>query len=725
MGIAFDEISPSRGNRDITLGYLDPNQLRLPTDTVLRNERADLRIYEEILRDDQSAATFQQRRLAVTSMAWEVVAGAEDRHSRMAADFLRETLHHVGWDAVTDKMLYGVFFGFSVAECLWAREGSRIVLDALKVRQQRRFAFDGDGRLRLLTIAKPVGEELPERKFWHFSTGTHHDDEPYGLGLGHWLYWPVYFKRGGIRTWLIFLEKFGMPTARGTFPKMASEEERHKLLKALEAIQTEGVIAIPDDMTVELIEAARSGTPGYLDLLKAMDGAIAKVVLSQSLTTEAAGGQYKADVQKGVRDEVVRADSDLVNSSFNRSVVRWLTEWNFPGAALPRAVRTETDSEDLLKRSARDKNILALGFRPTLEYIRQTYGGDWEAALQSAVQSAVQAPATTAFAERAELPDSPSARFARQALERFGPVLKQLLKPVRSMLDEVGDWGEARERLFGLYPKMDAAPLADLLTGATLATHMAGRHAVLQEAGEIRADHAEVQYGGLPFKEAIDYFRGKVPVPTERWDDLVNGQHDVGFMSAGATNADLLNDLQSAMDQAISEGTTLSEFRKRFDEAVAEHGWDYFGKRAWRSALIFNTNMQHAYQAGRYAQMTDPDILKSRPYWQYRHYASSFERKEHKSWNGLVLPAQDPWWSTHYPPNGFNCHCTVFTLAPRDLRREGLKVGTAPVGGGGVDRGFAYAPGQTAAQTKGAVEEKLKILPAALAAQVRSGLGWT
>jgi hypothetical protein len=52
---------------------------------------------------------------------------------------------------------------------------------------------------------------MPERKFWTFSAGAATDDEPYGLGLGHFLYWPVFFKRNDIKFWLIFLEKFAAP----------------------------------------------------------------------------------------------------------------------------------------------------------------------------------------------------------------------------------------------------------------------------------------------------------------------------------------------------------------------------------------------------------------------------------------------------------------------------------------------------------------------------------
>ncbi len=353
----------------------------LPQDSVLQDKGGDYALYEEVLRDDQVASTFQQRRLAVTSSEWGVRPGGTDRQSQKAADQLRALLETIGWDGITEKMLYGVFFGYAVAECLWDRDGSEIVLSAIKVRKQRRFAFDTQGRLRLLLRDNPQGERVPEHKFWHFCTGADHDDEPYGLGLAHWLYWPVYFKRNGMKLWLIFMDKFGMPTAKGIYPVNATEEEKRRLLSALRAIQTDSGIIIPEGMQIELIEASRGGQVRYEEFIDRMNAAIAKVVLSQTLTTDAAGGLYKADVQKSVRNEVVRADADLVCDSFNRSVVRWLTAWNYPDAKPPQVWRRIQEETDLRPQAERDQILFAMGFRPTLEYVRETYGEGWEKAM--------------------------------------------------------------------------------------------------------------------------------------------------------------------------------------------------------------------------------------------------------------------------------------------------------------------------------------------------------
>ncbi len=82
-----------------------------------------------------------------------------------------------------------------------------------------------------------------------------------------------------------------------------------------------------------------------------------------------------------------------------------------------------------------------------------------------------------------------------------------------------------------------------------------------------------VNYGSLPFLEAIAFFRNKLNLPTQRWDDLLGAAHDRAFVVAGAMRADLLADLREAVDKAIADGTTIQQFRKAFKQIVAARGW--------------------------------------------------------------------------------------------------------------------------------------------------------
>ncbi len=468
------EVATTQDGRDITRGYVNPMLLLAPQDSVLAARGGNYETYREVLRDDQVKAVFEQRRLAVVAREWEVLPGGDSRLDKKAADSLRAQLDEIKWDSVTDKMLYGVFYGYAVAECLWARDGAEVVLGELRVRDRRRFGFDGAGRLRLQTMSNAnPGEELPERKFWHFWTGADHDDEPYGLGLAHWLYWPVLFKRNNIKFWLIFLEKFGQPTSKGTYPANATATEKQKLLEALEAIQTDAAIIIPEGMVVELIEAARSGTADYTALFDRMNATIAKVVLGQTLTTEAVGGQYKAEVQMDVRQDLVKADADLVCQSFNRTVARWLTEWNYPGANPPQVWRRLEEDEDLGTRATRDKTVFDMGFKPTLAYVTDTYGGEWTESSPPPPEPGLPPAPPAAFAEGDD-PTPIDPLTDRMAVEA-APALKDLLDQVRLYAEAAESLEQLRDWLLAAYGELDSSQLTQMMALGFAAAELAGR----------------------------------------------------------------------------------------------------------------------------------------------------------------------------------------------------------------------------------------------------------
>ncbi len=177
---------------------------------------------------------------------------------------------------------------------------------------------------------------------------------------------------------------------------------------------------------------------------------------------------------------------------------------------------------------------------------------------------------------------------------------------------------------------------------------------------------------GVRFGEAIDYLKGKLPEASVRWDDLAGPVHGKVYTVAGATTADLARDMQQAVTKALADGSTLSAFRKDFDQIVQNHGWTYRGKRGWRTRVIFDTNMRSAHMAGRWAQLqANKD---RRPFLQYRTAGDARVRPQHRQWNGLVYPVDDAFWQTHYPPNGWGCRCTVRAYSQGELASKGLQV---------------------------------------------------
>lgn len=231
-----------------------------------------------------------------------------------------------------------------------------------------------------------------------------------------------------------------------------------------------------------------------------------------------------------------------------------------------------------------------------------------------------------------------------------------------------------------------------------------------------------------PFREQVAFFRGKLGtlVPTGTWRDMLREAHDRGFMVAGAQSADLLADLAAAVDAAIAEGESLETFRARFREIVARHGWTgWTGEgsaagRAWRTRVIYRTNLATSYAAGRWAQ------LQAFPVWIYRHGGSLEPRPQHLAWDRMALPREHPFWRTHYPPNGWGCSCYVVGAGSPDAARiMGGDPDRRPPAGWdardakgrlpGVDEGWDYAPGATVEQAVRAAAAKMDAWPEPIA----------
>ncbi len=220
----------------------------------------------------------------------------------------------------------------------------------------------------------------------------------------------------------------------------------------------------------------------------------------------------------------------------------------------------------------------------------------------------------------------------------------------------------------------------------------------------------------LFFDEAITFFKNKIKLPTSGWTDIWQEQHSHAFVVAGAAHDALVEDFYNAIVKAKWGGGGYEEFRQSFEEIAAKHGWSYNGSPGWRSKIIYDTNIRQSQNAGRYQQMMAVKDLN--PYWQYAHTSIEHPRLEHRGWNGLILSADDPWWDTHMPQNGWGCRCKVYSMSEYSARKAWEKAGksgpdTAPpiewekktvgVTGShprkvltpkGIDPGFAYNPGK-------------------------------
>lgn len=434
-----------------------------PLDKILLERGGNLKTYRNLLYDEQVKACFIEQRVAAAVAApWEIIPATEDKKDVEIAAFIEENLKNIGFKDKYKKMLYGNWFGYSVAEILYKIKDNRIVIAAINVKKPERFEFKYTGELFLKKDFSNM-ELMPARKFWVYKNSGDNDDEAYGLGLAHVCFWPVYLKRNGLKFWSVAVEKFAVPTARGTYRAGATDDEKRELLQMLASISQETSIVVEDGTTVDLLEAVRNSGGDFEKFCGYLDKIIAKAILGQEGTSQNGAYVGTAEVQENVKDLIVKSDTELLDESFNE-VIKWLVEFNFPGATPPKLVHRFEEPEDLMRAADQDTKIYNMGFEPSEKYINEKYGGEWKKREMPAYP-----PVATAFAEAA--PDTADDELSGD----WERVMTPLVAPIEEILASCSSFAEFEERLSEAYPQMDISKLQELIAQADFVARIKGK----------------------------------------------------------------------------------------------------------------------------------------------------------------------------------------------------------------------------------------------------------
>lgn len=195
----------------------------------------------------------------------------------------------------------------------------------------------------------------------------------------------------------------------------------------------------------------------------------------------------------------------------------------------------------------------------------------------------------------------------------------------------------------------------------------------------------------LPPEEAIRFFRSKGLEIGFDWRDIWEAEHARVFTVAKAMERSILETIRASVDRAISDGITFAAFSEELRPRLEAEGW--WGRRdvvdpatgkaravqlgsPRRLKTIFEMNVRQAYAAGRWERIQESKALL--PLLVYQTAGDAQVRPEHRAWDGVCLPVDDPWWSTHYPPCDWGCRCTVLQISSRQAEARGLEPGREP-----------------------------------------------
>jgi len=496
--VSFAEVKPAELTREIASRSTawDFSQVvgLLPDpDPVLRKRGDGVQILEELLGDAHLTSVVQTRKLGTLKREYKWEPGTVDGEDTPASEALCAQfvadLTRVDLYSLISGILDAPLYGMAPVELLWEPGDGHLRLADLRCLPARWFGFDQDNALRFRSLDQPTeGEVVPFGKMVvarHFPTY----DNPYGLRLLSRCFWPVMFKKGSIKFWVTFTEKYGMPFLLGRYARGSSLEDQQTMLASLVKMVRDAVAVVPEGSTVEMLGGTGKTGGSYLAferLKDTMDAEISKAIMGQTLTAEIGDkGSYAASqTHENVLALYQDADQKLVKTALEE--IAWIYgQANAPDVPPPTFAWFE--DEDPQKEFAERDKALTEGGRVRLkkEYYIRRYGFN-EDEIEVVEQAGPGQPG-------GEFSEAGAARFTaeQQALENLADkavaeassLLAGNEEKLLAAITGAGGFEEAMERVLALYPEMDMDKLAALLEQVMLSGQAYGTYTAAEEGG--------------------------------------------------------------------------------------------------------------------------------------------------------------------------------------------------------------------------------------------------
>lgn len=502
-------------------------------DPVLRKQGKDIEVYRDLLCDEHVGAVVDSRKDAVRELEWSIDRGkAKSRQAKLIEEMIR------GLDVyqVITEMLDAPLFGYQPMELIWGERDGAIWLENVVAKPQEWFHFNTRNELRLITPQSiGRGEELPPGKFVVLQHDPRYTN-PYGTAVLSRVFWPATFAKGGMKFWVTFTEKYGMPWGKIVYDDdSGNSDEVDAVVSRFDQMVRDGIIAHQRSFDSEIVaNGQRASADIYSMLIDVCEKRISKAVLGHGAAADSTPGRL-GNEEAAMTAKWGRAASDkrLVASAMNE-IIGWIHRYNFADGEPPEFSFYEEEDVDQAT-AERDQKLYAIGWRPTIDYLVETYGFsaekikllesasiletvggittatelvkayearqisregavavavfvlkmDEEEAQKLFVRELPDAPASPAslFSERSDATEI-DAVAAAASKPNAGKVTKSVVDPILDLINNAGDYEAALAKLADLYPKLGTDELEEELAKFMFISDVVGRASAEAEADE-------------------------------------------------------------------------------------------------------------------------------------------------------------------------------------------------------------------------------------------------
>ena len=672
-------------------------------------------------RDLHLQAVLGTRKLSLTGAGWEVTPGlADDPRADDIAAQVGEILRGLpDFSRVLLDLLDGIYQPIAAQEIIWGLDGRLAVPVDLDWVDPARFRYttsetgqaSGSNNLGEIRLLMADGDTTGER-LWADKFVLHRPPQragyPWQMGLGRGIGWVYTLGAWGLKWWATSTERDAMPFRTAAVADTVSDDDREAIEAGLAALGTQAYAMLPDGVDLTIHETSSTAERyqlylGHLDALKS------KAVLGHTGSADATPGRLGGeDTASGIRQDILEADATALAATIRRDLLGPIVRLNWgPDAPVPYLTFDVGATEDLDSLATRIEVLSRSGLAiPTawaydrfgipspepgediLEAPRSGGGLPFDLGAHAVGNS--ETVALDASEDEAEITallrrhNRQAQSLYRSTMGEADDVWERYTADVRHALEGADSYGDAAARLgaMGLDPDI----IEPLISEAQHAGWVLGSAQILEEADMIRG--VSRTWVPMPPDRAARWLEERGVLDREVWEQASEAIRARSFTAARHEGDVVLRAIQEELTRALDEGTPYDEFVADYHAMMGRLGLT--GTDPWHLETIFRTNIQTSLNVGRYQRMTDDAVLELRPFWQYRTVMDGSVRDSHAALNGRIYPAGDPVWGQIYPPNGYNCRCSVVTLSKRQLR--GRKVQSEIPPDGAPDPGFESNP---------------------------------
>ena len=185
------------------------------------------------------------------------------------------------------------------------------------------------------------------------------------------------------------------------------------------------------------------------------------------------------------------------------------------------------------------------------------------------------------------------------------------------------------------------------------------------------ADETEIP--AVPFTEAIQFLKSKVPMSKTEWNKLEPKLRFRAFTVAKLGEAEIVNKAKQILVSALEKGGSYSS---TWEELKKKVNVDTFGIKPGYWENVFRTNTQTAYIAGKLQQYENTGVAA------YQLMVIEDDRTSKicrhlltESGYGMILPVGHPFWKKYgFPPYHFQCRTSIRAVWPSQIGKIGNNV---------------------------------------------------